>query len=345
LTARIVGSIVINFVVLVFTLVLVLVDSSKWPLQFFYVTIGSIVLLNMSNGFYQNSIYGVAAQLPMRFTNAVILGNNLCGTLVSIMAIVSIAVSPDPRLAAFYYFLNALVILALCLVSYFLLPLSRFYRHYLTPNRTDLRSAPAEQLQKLTDSIETNKVNDGNTTDRAEHEAVEPPSYVYVFRQCALQCSNVYVIFVVTLLLFPTVVSDIRPSTGGFSVPLPSHYFTPVICYLAFNLTAMIGNMLPSLFMWPRPNHLHFAALARLAFVPFFLLCNYKNHVYPTWFDSDLLYLIGVLALGLSHGHLSSLSMMYASKSVPEHASVAGMLAAFCLVCGIFSGISLSFVF
>lgn len=369
---------------LVFTLVLVVVDSSLWPLRFFYLTIASIVILNMSNGFYQNSIFGVAARLPMRFTNAVILGNNICGTLVSLISIGSLALSPDPRLAAFYYFLSALLILLFCLVSYFLLPLSRFYRFYYLDARPAASTAgSAEQLEKLTADEHSGKATNGSTKngkatngcatngcatngsatngsakngstkngsagngklqDDARPVGQRPP-YLSILRLCGTQCFNVFFTFLVTLILFPTVLSDVRSVDRALPF-LPAAYFTPVVCYLAFNLSAMLGNLLPSALMRPDPKNLQWFVLARLAFIPFFLACNYKNHRYVLLIASDWAYLLGVLALGLSHGHLSSLAMMYAAKSAPEQASIAGMLAAFCLVFGIFSGISLSFLF
>lgn len=101
-----------------FTCVLVILDSSAWPIRFFFLTITSIILLNVSNGFYQNSIYGAAAKLPRLYTNAVIFGNNFCGTIVSIVAIVTLFISPNLQIAAFFYFLSSIVILIACLVTF-----------------------------------------------------------------------------------------------------------------------------------------------------------------------------------------------------------------------------------
>ena len=101
-----------------FTSWLALIDSSTWPLRFLALTIISIVLLNISNGFYQNSIYGAPAKLPMKYTNAVVFGNNLCGTVVSIVSIVSILVSPNQQKAAFLYFFSAVIILAFCYLTF-----------------------------------------------------------------------------------------------------------------------------------------------------------------------------------------------------------------------------------
>ena len=53
---------------------------------------------------------------------------NLSGTIVSIISIISLAMSPNPRTAAIYYFITALFILLACFDTYFALPLNvRFF--------------------------------------------------------------------------------------------------------------------------------------------------------------------------------------------------------------------------
>ena len=49
---------------------------------------------------------------------------NLSGTIVSIISIISLAMSPNPRTAAIYYFITALFILLACFDTYFALPLN-----------------------------------------------------------------------------------------------------------------------------------------------------------------------------------------------------------------------------
>uniref|UniRef100_A0A914RL75 Uncharacterized protein n=1 Tax=Parascaris equorum TaxID=6256 RepID=A0A914RL75_PAREQ len=47
----------------------------------------TVVILNGANGIYQNSLYGLVSAFPQQFTNAIVLGNNLCGTFVSVISI------------------------------------------------------------------------------------------------------------------------------------------------------------------------------------------------------------------------------------------------------------------
>lgn len=127
LTVRIVSSILIEIVCFVFTITLVMIDTSENPGLFFWSTIGFVVLLNMANGIYNNSVFGMASKLPPKYIGAVILGTNLSGTFTSITNLVSLALTPDDRTAAIYYFATALVVLLTCLLTYFQLPMNVGY--------------------------------------------------------------------------------------------------------------------------------------------------------------------------------------------------------------------------
>jgi hypothetical protein len=57
---------------------------------FFTLTMLSVVVLSSANGVYQNSIYGLAASFPSNFTNAVVIGNNVCGIFVTVVLILTL---------------------------------------------------------------------------------------------------------------------------------------------------------------------------------------------------------------------------------------------------------------
>ena len=74
---------------------LVQVDTAAWPQPFFYLTLVCVVILNIANGqylekylgissniyntistgIYHNTVYGLAARLPVKYTGAVVLGS------------------------------------------------------------------------------------------------------------------------------------------------------------------------------------------------------------------------------------------------------------------------------
>ena len=175
------------------------------------------------------------------------------------------------------------------------------------------------------------------------------PPYWTVFKQIWMQCFNVFMVFFVTLAIFPAVHAGIRPIDPNFfgSVETTDKYFSAVNCFLVFNSCAMIGNIFPNWFKVPGPKYLWIPVMSRLLLFPFFLLCNYHplHRQWPVYINNDYIFILGGIVLGLSSGYYSSLCMMYAPRCVPkEHAGTAGMMAAAFLVIGIFCGINFSFV-
>ena len=94
--------------------------------------------------------------------------------------------------------------------------------------------------------------------------------YWYVFKKCFPQCLNVFLVFFVTLSIFPTVYSgklflncvlrfpftdfgihlDVKLVDSDFIIP--ERFFVAVTCFLSFNFFAMVGNMLPGIYAFVR---------------------------------------------------------------------------------------------
>ena len=67
---------IVQAIVLGITIALAAVDSTSWPVTFFFLTMACVVLLNMAAGVYQNLSWATAADLPMKYSNAVMIGCN-----------------------------------------------------------------------------------------------------------------------------------------------------------------------------------------------------------------------------------------------------------------------------
>lgn len=321
LTKRIVYSILVELVIFIITVILAIVDSANWQDVFFWVTMISVVILNMANGIYQNTIYGMVATLPIKYTGAVVLGSNISGLFASIVQICSTYMFSSYRTSAIYYFITAMLVLLMCFDTYFGLPLNKFYRYH-----EQLRAKEEKPLQK---------------TD------VKNVPYFKVFKQAFPQLFNIFFTFFVTLAVFPAIHSDIKPFSNDFFIP--NELFTSITCFLTFNLFAMLGSLTTSWVQWPKAGSLYIPVLLRAIFLPLFLFCNYlpKNttRTLPVLISSEWLYWLIAIVMSYSSGYLSSLGMMYAPQTVlPKYQITAGMFAAAMLITGIFSGILFSFI-
>ncbi|XP_033220540.1 equilibrative nucleoside transporter 1 isoform X2 [Belonocnema kinseyi] len=325
LTIRIVWGIFVQVLIFVFTVILAMTDSSTWIGPFYWMTIVSIIILNTANGIYQNSVFGMAAKLPGKYTGAVVLGSNISGTLVAFIDLISKILSPNHRTAAIYYFITALFVLLACFDTYFALPINRFYRYH-----------------ELLFHKEVNKKRLDNTAGSPSQR----PPYIKIFKQCWIQCFNVFFIFFVTLSLFPGVHSSIKRYQDDFIVP--HEYYTSIMCFITFNVTAMLGSLLGSMFQLPSPKYSFVPILLRVFFIPLFLVCNYQPKIagvlvertIPLLITNDWIYLVIAIAMGLTSGYFSSISMVYCSRVVESrYASTAGMFGAASLVTGIVVGL------
>ncbi|KAG7200699.1 hypothetical protein KM043_001250 [Ampulex compressa] len=326
LTIRIVWGIFVQVLIFVFTVVLAMSDSSDWPGVFFWITMVAVVILNTANGIYQNSVFGMAAKLPSKYTGAVVLGTNISGTFTAVINFLAQIMAPNARTAAIYYFITALFILLACFDTYFALPINRFYRYH------ELLHEKEGSKRQLANNFRGRK---------------ERPPYLKILKQCFPQCFNTFFVFFITLSLFPSVQSDIRRYDPNFIVPF--EYYSSVMCFLTFNITAMLGSTIASFVQWPSKKYLVIPVVLRVVYIPLFLLCNYQpalvNRVLEVEIRNDWVYLIIAITMGLSSGYLSSLSMMYCPRTVEaQHAATAGMFAAASLITGIFTGILFSMV-
>ncbi|CAJ0609413.1 unnamed protein product [Cylicocyclus nassatus] len=326
LTKRISLSLLIVGAMIIFTMSFVYVDTWSWMGGFFVITLLSIVLLNGANGIYQNSIFGLASDFPFKFTNAVIIGNNLCGTFVTVVSIITALVSKNTANAAFAYFGISLFTLAICFASFFVLKRQRFYQYY---SKRALQARAAEDAEKS--------------------GGLNPQDYLEAFKQGWPQMLNVYLVFFVSLTIFPGIMVDVRDELIGqkYSFILPEKLFVPISCFLLFNVFAFIGSMLAGRYQYPGPERLWMAVYPRLLFIPFFAFCNYRplTRTWPVLFPNTWLYIVMGMIMSISSGYLSGLAMMYTPRVVETSKSrIASMMAGFFLIFGIVSGLAFTIV-
>jgi len=322
---RVLGSISVTVLMFVATVVLAMVDTTAWPETFFWLTMATSIVINAATGIYQNSMYGLAAALPMKYTNAIIFGNNVSGTLVATTNIITLFLAPSQRTSAIYYFVVAIVILLIAFDAYFVTGHSKFYRHYI-------------QLAQLKEKVSKAKMG----PDSAK------PFYVLLFQSFSRVFKEIYhlmfavwFVFFITLALFPAVMSDVWP----VELPMGRSMWAAVFCFLFFNLFATLGNLTTEFIRWPNARWLNVLVILRLAFVPLMVMGNYRpcGRTCPMYVDNDFVFIATAVLFSFTSGYCSSLAMMYAPKRVaPGDAPIAGMVMALMLVFGILCGVNFS---
>uniref|UniRef100_A0A914E694 Equilibrative nucleoside transporter 1 n=1 Tax=Acrobeloides nanus TaxID=290746 RepID=A0A914E694_9BILA len=302
------------------TLIFVFIDTSYYTFGYFLITMLSVIILNSANGIYQNSMFGIIADFPPQYINASIMGMNFCGIFIAVLLIITTLGANDVQWSAFYYFLIALLVVVFCIVSFFILQKLRFYRYY------------TKKAQRLRE-IEEDK----------QHEQISWKIYLALLKEDWLHFFNIFLVFFVTLAIFPAVVSETPLYPGRADFFIPNDLYVIIAVFLNFNVFATIGNFIANYIQWPSPKYLWTLTFPRLLFIPIFLYCNFggdlRNTNFPVFIQNEWNFIILLSLLSISHGYLSSLAMMYAPKAVhPSKAQAAGMMSGVVLLLGIFLG-------
>ncbi|CAI8048454.1 Equilibrative nucleoside transporter 1 [Geodia barretti] len=179
------------------------------------------------------------------------------------------------------------------------------------------------------------------------------PSYLAIMRKVVWYAVSVYLVFTVTISLFPAVISQVVSSA-----PNPSHsswtgvYYSTLVCFLMFNVADLTGRYITH---WVqvgsgRRSLLLMTAL-RCLFIPAFLFCNVQvkgERGIPTYShlpEYDIIPIFLVALFGISNGYLGSVAMVTAPQKVREdEKETASTIMAFFLSGGLFSGGVLSFL-
>uniref|UniRef100_A0A0R3RXW0 Equilibrative nucleoside transporter 1 n=1 Tax=Elaeophora elaphi TaxID=1147741 RepID=A0A0R3RXW0_9BILA len=352
LRRRIGFSLFVLAIIILVTLIFTLVNTSHMIGAFFFMTMATVVLLNAANGVYQGSLYGLTANFPPQYTNALIIGNNICGTFVSVVNIITLMVAKNIWMAAFFYFLTSLLTISACFGSIFVLQKLEFYKYHMKKAKKHGDMNENEEGQHL----ERINTVDGIITDGTRVNRVVPKTglkaklklYLQVFKKIWIQCFNVWCVFFVTLTLFPVVMFDVKyySKDGKYDFFIPEKLFTPITTYLLFNFFAAAGSFSANFVQWPSPKWLVVPVTSRLALIPLLTFCYFRPEyrTWNVWFYNVWIYIIFAVIMSITSGYFSSVIMMYVPRLVePSKSTAAGMVAAFFLIFGITCGIMFTF--
>ncbi|XP_051967878.1 equilibrative nucleoside transporter 1-like [Xyrauchen texanus] len=335
---RIAGSLMV--ILLVFLLTAILVKVHLEPLHFFVITMIKIICINSFGAVLQGSLFGMAGLLPASYTTPIMSGQGLAGTFAAFSMICAIASGSALQDSAFGYFITACAVIALAIASYVALPKLVFFQYFQKSNQ----NKPSEDEENKMDLLKKDQSKQGVST---AEEDKQTHSFLGIFKKIWVVALSVCLAFTITIGLFPAVTADVKSTIANGGVW--EKYFTPVSCFLFFNVFDWAGRSLTAVCMWPGKDSklLPGLLLARVIFVPLFMLCNVQPRSnLPVYFTHDGWFITFMILFAFSNGYLASLCMCFGPKKVdPSEAETAGTIMAFFLSLGLALGASLSFLF
>ncbi|XTI90594.1 nucleoside transporter-domain-containing protein [Cenococcum geophilum] len=288
---------------------------------------------SLATALCQNGVFAYVSGFGREeYTQGIMAGQGVAGVLPCIAQIVSILSVPEMTVnggvpqksttSAFAYFLTATVISTIALLAFALL----LSRH------------GSRQRHK--------SVMDGGDDDDENIEAQRESIPLYtLLRKLFWLAGAIFLTFAITMFypVFTQQIESVRP--------IPPRLFQPAsfipLAFLFWNVGDLLGRLapvIPALSLASRPRILFILSLARIVFIPMYLLCNI--HGRGARFSSDTFYLVVVQFLfGLSNGYIGSSCMMGFVEWVDiEEREAAGGFMSLCLVAGLTAGSLLSFL-
>ncbi|KAG7492982.1 hypothetical protein MATL_G00019910 [Megalops atlanticus] len=338
--ARVMGSLIVILVVFLLTAIMVKVEVT--PLTFFILTMIKIVCINSFGAVLQGSLFGMAGLLPASYTTPIMSGQGLAGTFAAFSMICALASGSELQDSAFGYFITACAVILVAIFSYVLLPRMEFFQYFQESHQPKAASDEENKMNLLKENSENKPV-----LSHTDAESRAPVSMLEIFKKIWVMALSVCFAFTITIGTFPAVTVDVKSTIANGSAW--DLYFIPVSCFLLFNLMDWTGRSLTAVCTWPGKDSilLPILLLARVVFVPLFMLCNVQPRSnLPVFFHHDAWFIIFMIAFAFSNGYLASLCMCFGPKKVlPHEAETAGAIMAFFLSLGLALGAALSFVF
>lgn len=269
----------------------------------------------MATALAQNGTMATVNVLGQIYTNAVMVGQAIAGTLPSIALIISILLVGEKlahvgasqgdddyyvakNYGVFVYYITASLV---SLASIGLLALSSHHKN----------EAAYKSLNQLAEQEDGNALDDAEGVDDDVQSNYVP--FLVLWSKLKLIVSTIFLTFCITLSfpVFASIVESVH--TESKSRFLRKSIFIPFI-YLVWNLGDLLGRILcggsNSAFLVRNPKSLISYSIARLLFIPLFMTCNIHPGISKPVILSDIWYVVLQFLFGFSNGQLCTLCFM-----------------------------------
>lgn len=358
LKTRVLAPMSATAVIFIYISICVLIPpESMGPLVVFLPTLFCTTLAGACSAIIQGGLFGLAGMLPPIYTQAVMGGQGLGGLVVAFAGVLTPLIGEgshydnpcdapysETKWSSFAFFSVSAITLILTVAGFIVLDNHNFVRHH-TKKHLD-HSTPSKSSRPNTERnlLQASHVGSDEPTEvLIDEEEAGTVDKRMVFRQVMRPAFNVMMVFAVTLMVFPTVTASVTDSTGS-----KSKFFSVLwvpMSFLNFNTFDFLGRIFAGWFTVDEHSFpwMTYACVARIAFVPLFLLCHTGGAV-PDLLNNDWFPIVLMIIFAFSNGLFSSFMMMTGPMKVKSAAqqNIAGTMMATSICFGLTLGSLLS---
>jgi len=287
-------------------------------------------LMGLATAMTQGTLFSICGVCGPSHTAALTTGTGMAGTLICLIRMATKG-APSEHISVISFFSFSAVLCVAC-VGIFILCVesSEFYLHRQKESGRTSSDMETKVSESDRDELEAPlTANDKmiSHVDADGLEIVEAISTKDLIWKLRIGIVSVVLVFLVTLALFPGVISEMKSSNIG-------NDWWSLILFTIFNFTDTVGKFVPSVSQPLGLNGLLIGAVMRVAFLPLLIIC-----VSPSVISWDWVQALLVAAFGISNGFLGTVAMMLGPEQVDSNArNRAGLVMVFFLTSGLAVG-------
>ncbi|PWN33683.1 uncharacterized protein FA14DRAFT_161415 [Meira miltonrushii] len=292
---RIFSSMAVIISILVFSTALTAITAQGNKSYSTTFTLPTILLLTLiisaATSYLQLAVITLSNAYGPRCLGLMLTGQGAVGAGVSYTQLVVAYVSVDGRgpssmgdgeaaKAAVKFFVANSVLMIVALYCYWRLTRSKIYREM---EESMANKVNAERSQETSRDGLTAPPASASPIRKYMSSSVEAlyDRIMEVQRKTILPCFTIAYIFVVTLAVFPSLTSRVRPEAFQEATKPVSTLIFVAWHFVAFNTSDLIGRTLPTIapnvFCFQRMGYVSIASLLRTALIPLLALCNLER--------------------------------------------------------------------
>jgi len=306
------------------------IDTSDCNQAFFIVSLVIAVMMTILS-----STLNITCSVEATEFNRVAVflsGQSMAGIIAAIANIMTISFSNDVFVEALSFFVAASVIIIIGFASYIAI--------YGLCDSTGPKISEYDDLDNVSQSDQNENQPLLRETDSRADLAID--SYWSIFSQLRIESCCLVFTFMLTIAVFPTLVSMYEPTDGWIA----KKFFLPVFCFLNFNLFDYIGRELAGrIELLQKKSVLIASTLFRLIIVTLIAMTNCQPRHTPVYFDQDWVYIVLISVFALGNGLNASIAFIIGCDAVKEaSAPRAAAFLTICLTLGLTLGACSSFL-
>ena len=312
-----------------------------------YVTLVTAGLTGCADAIAQGSLFGMAANMPERYTAAGFTGTAASGVIAQLVRIITKGSLPQTVqgliISSYIYFAVAVLITLACIFTFSVLlpklPITLYYLADALPEKADtladlnstsmremsIRASARGSLRSVLDSVKAAELNDAQIAS-----SMSLREQFAVFKKIWIYPISMVLLYATTLFIYPGVLAyDVSSERMG------SWY--AILLMLIYNVGDMLGKLLTGFVLFGPKWFILSGTLVRgAAFIPAFYFLAHFN---PQGSGAEALAFLMTLAFGMSNGYLTSAAFATAPRGLKRaEAELTGLIMVLGLLTGLCAG-------